>query len=147
MCVVELIGRYEMAHPTHRGQFVRKSGVVCDGRMQEEIAVAEAHHGHARRERERKPYACRRQILERAIDHADIRPERLISVDRLVERGSCATHVGILPRDEARTHESASGHVWTAPTGQGISLAFCLRAGASHVSGLFAPCSCPLALM
>ena len=33
---------------------------------------------------------------------------------------------------------SAMGHVWTAPTGQGILLAFCLRSGASHVSGLFA---------
>jgi hypothetical protein len=31
----------------------------------------------------------------------------------------------------------ALGHVWTAPTGQGILLAFCLRSGASHVSGLF----------
>jgi hypothetical protein len=29
------------------------------------------------------------------------------------------------------------GHVWTAPTGQGILLAFCLWSGASHVFGLF----------
>jgi hypothetical protein len=29
------------------------------------------------------------------------------------------------------------GHVWTASTGQGVLLAFCLRSGASHVSGLF----------
>ena len=29
------------------------------------------------------------------------------------------------------------GHVWTAPTGQGFLLAFCLRSGASHVYGLF----------
>ena len=34
----------------------------------------------------------------------------------------------------------ALGHVWT-PTGQGILLAFCLRSGASHVSGL---CLCGL---
>jgi hypothetical protein len=40
--------------------------------MQEEIAIAEAHHGHARRERERKPCARRRQILKRAIDYADV---------------------------------------------------------------------------
>lgn len=32
------------------------------------------------------------------------------------------------------------GHVWTAPTGQGILLVFSLRSGASHVSGLFARC-------
>ena len=29
------------------------------------------------------------------------------------------------------------GHVWTAPTGQEVLLAFCLQSGASHVSGLF----------
>jgi ATP-dependent protease ClpP protease subunit len=33
--------------------------------------------------------------------------------------------------------EPHGGHVWTAPTGQGVLLAFCLRSGASHVSGLF----------
>lgn len=38
----------------------------------------------------------------------------------------------------ARFRSSVRGHVWTAPTGQGILLAFCLRSGASHVSGLFA---------
>ena len=43
-----------------------------------------------------------------------------------------------------RCHQSELGqvgtHVWTAPTGQGILLAFCLRSGASHVSGLFVRC-------
>src|SRR6516164_11654722 len=83
--------------------------------MQEEIAVAEAHHGHACREREGKPHARRRQILERAIDHADVRPERLVSVDRLVERGGCATHVGILPRDAARNRKLTS-RLWVIST-------------------------------
>jgi hypothetical protein len=41
---------------------------------------------------------------------------------------------------------SALGHVWTTPAGQGI-LAFSLRSGASHVSGLFARRTWPLALM
>jgi hypothetical protein len=53
--------------------------------MQEKTAVSETQHGHARRERERKPYACRGQILEWAIDHANVRPDRFVLVDRLVE--------------------------------------------------------------
>jgi hypothetical protein len=77
--------------------------------MQEEIAVG--HHGHARRKREGKPCARRRQILKRAIDYADVWPEPLISVDRLVERWGCATHVGIVPCDAARTTQAGRAPV------------------------------------
>jgi len=45
------------------------------------------------------------------------------------------------PTDSAEIrvcYDAIGSCVETAPTGQGILLAFCLRSGASHVSGLFA---------
>jgi hypothetical protein len=54
--------------------------------------------------------------------------------------------VAIVRRGKSRRPMSARGHVWTTPAGQGI-LAFSLRSGASHVSGLFARRTWPLALM
>jgi hypothetical protein len=72
-------GAVDLAGDRETGaQFVCKTGVEGDRRVHEEIAIPEAQHRHARREREWKPYPSHHQILEGAIDHADVRLDRRI---------------------------------------------------------------------
>src|SRR5262249_753058 len=72
-----------------------KPGIERDRRMQKEIAVCESYDCHTRRERERKPHFRRREILQWPVDDADIRPERLVLVELVVDRGSCGRHIAI----------------------------------------------------
>ena len=64
--------------------------------MEKEITVFEANYGHTRRERERKSHSGRRQILQRAVDDADIWPPGLVLIERCVDQGRSVGHVGIL---------------------------------------------------
>jgi hypothetical protein len=48
--------------------------------MEKKVTVFEPHHGHPRREWERKPFSCCPEILQRAIHNADIQPQGLVLI-------------------------------------------------------------------
>src|SRR5215471_3722626 len=82
--------------------------------MEEDIAVAEPHHRHAGRERERELHARHRQILWRPVHDADIRPARLVLVERFVDRRPDTMHARILPR-AVDCSELLASHLPTGP--------------------------------
>ena len=86
--VVKLVGRHEMPKRPEPPQRVRQSIVKLNRRVEEEVAVCETHDGHSRRERERQLDSTYDQILERAVDDADVRPDGLVDADWLVERSA-----------------------------------------------------------
>jgi hypothetical protein len=73
-------------HRAKRLQGFGKHGIERGGRMEKEIAIFEFDHSHACRERQWKPNAQHRQILEWAVDDADVPREWLILVKRFVRR-------------------------------------------------------------
>jgi hypothetical protein len=79
-----------------------KPGIERDRRMQKEIAVFESDDRHARREWERKRYSRRREILQRPVDDADIRPEGLVLVEWVVDGGSSDGHVAVVLHSKSK---------------------------------------------
>src|SRR5215217_4329402 len=90
MRIMELVRRHEMTNRPQPVQLLGQALVELDRRMEEEVAVWQAHHCHSGRERKRQPDAAYRQVLEWAIDDADVRRECLVDVNWLVKR---ATHI------------------------------------------------------
>ena len=77
--------------------------------------------------------------MTRRID-VDQRATRIAPTKTTTDGGAFSLYrrcIGSTAAHKFRSAMSLMGYVWTAPTGQGILLAFCLRSGASHVSGLF----------
>src|SRR5262245_65657654 len=88
MRVVELVRRHEMTRRPQPANLVGQSLVELDRRMEEEVAVREAHDRHPGRERKRQPDSAHSQVFEWAIDDADVRCEWLVDVNWLVNRGT-----------------------------------------------------------
>src|SRR5262247_4379370 len=88
MRVVELVRRHEMTRRPQPPNLVGQSLVELDRRMEEEVAVREAHYRHPGRERKRQPDSAHSQVFEWAIDDADVRCEWLVDVNWLVNRGT-----------------------------------------------------------
>jgi hypothetical protein len=93
-------------YPADGSQSFREPGIERNRRMEEEIAVFESDDGHARRERERKPHSGRREILQRPVDDADIRPEGLVLVEWVVDQGSSCCHVVIVVQSKSKIWRS-----------------------------------------
>lgn len=106
MRVVKLIGRHEMTNSPQSLQFVGQALIKFDRRMQEEISVREPHNGHSRCEGHRQLYSGYGQILDRPIDDADVRTDRFVDVNGLVERGG---HIAVQTLGFAIEPETLSG--------------------------------------
>src|SRR5215510_7046121 len=88
MRVVELVRRHEMTRRSQPANLVGQSLVKLDRRMEEEVAVREAHYRHPGRERKRQPDSAHSKIFEWAIDDADVRRDLLVDVNWLINRGT-----------------------------------------------------------
>src|SRR5215469_11661808 len=72
MSVVELIGRHEMPNCPELPQLLRSPAIEFDRRMKEELSIRETYHGHPGGKRYRQPHAADGEVLQWAVNDADI---------------------------------------------------------------------------
>jgi hypothetical protein len=75
-----------VTNSTYRLKFLGQFRVILDRRVKEEVAIAQADHGHSCSEGHRQCDMSNDEILERPINKSDLRRDGLVDVDWLVQR-------------------------------------------------------------